>query len=103
MTSPRTSPWAIRDLHGDFDFVITVCERARDAVHSIAGRHRLIHWRFDDPLLVTGAPREIRKAFQRARDELAGRVRLFAYAQTRHQGVRPRRALPAIRPAVTAV
>jgi arsenate reductase len=91
MTGHRPRP--IVEAAGPYDFVVTVCEKARSAVHAIPGDHRLIHWRFADPLEAGGAPRELRKVFLRARDEVAGRVRLFAYAQTRHQGARARRRL----------
>lgn len=75
---------SVNDLKGEsFDFVISVCDEAREACPVFPGPHRLIHWRFADPMAATGTPGEIKKAFGRIRDEIAGRVRLFAYAQTR--------------------
>ena len=68
-----------------YDFVITVCDEARAACPTFANCGRLIHWRFQDPTTVTGTPDERRRAFMRVRDEIAGRVRLFAYAQSRRQ------------------
>jgi protein-tyrosine-phosphatase len=67
----------------DFDFVINVSEASRDAVTGMASTQRLIHWRFHDPREGEGTAAEVRRRYQRVRDEIAGRVRLFAYAQTR--------------------
>lgn len=72
-----------------FDFVINVSEDSRDAVTRFANAHRLIHWRFPDPRAAGGSPAMVRKQYQRIRDEVAARVRLFAYAQTRHRERRP--------------
>jgi arsenate reductase len=69
----------------DFDFVINVSEASREAVTGVANTHRLIHWRFPDPREGEGTAAEIRRRYQRVRDEVAGRVRLFAYAQTRRR------------------
>lgn len=68
-----------------FDFVINVSEGSRDAVTRITNTHRLIHWRFPDPRKVGGTASEVRRQYQRVRDEVAGRIRLFAYAQTRRR------------------
>lgn len=68
-----------------FDFVITVCDDAREACLTFGPTGRLIHWRFEDPAAFIGTPEERRRVFMRVRDEIAGRIRLFAYAQTRHQ------------------
>ena len=73
----------------DFDFVINVSEASREAVTGMASTQRLIHWRFGDPRDAEGTAAEIRRRYQRVRDEIAGRVRLFAYAQTRRR--EPRR------------
>jgi arsenate reductase len=59
-----------------FDYVITVCDRARQACPVFPGSVP-IHWGFDDPAEVVG-PHEARlKAFQTVRDEIRSRLRLF--------------------------
>lgn len=79
-------PQNVTALAGEtFDFVITVCQDAREACLTFGATGRLIHWRFEDPAAFIGTPEESRRAFMRVRDEIAGRIRLFAYAQTRHQ------------------
>lgn len=75
---------ALTEFAGEaFDFVITVAEEARGAAIPLDGGTRLIHWRFQDPDEAEGSPLERRKVLQRVRDEIAARVRLFAYAQSR--------------------
>ena len=68
-----------------FDFVINVSEGSRDQVTRITNTHRLIHWRFPDPREMGGTVPVVRRNYQRVRDEVAGRIRLFAYAQTRRR------------------
>ena len=78
----RSRPLA--DLRSQsFDFVITVCDRARETCPSVPSTRRLIHWQFGDPSQTSGTPFEVKKAFMRTRDEIASRVRLFADAQAR--------------------
>ena len=66
-----------------FDFVINLCERSRDAIRELPNGARFIHWRFLDPQEPAATPAEQKKRYLRARDEVASRIRLFAYAQTR--------------------
>lgn len=72
-----------------YDFVINVSEGSRDQVTRITNTHRLIHWRFPDPREMSGTAPVIRRNYQRVRDEVAGRIRLFAYAQARRRERRP--------------
>ena len=79
-------PTALADVADhDFDFVINLSEDSRDAVTGVTNTHRLIHWRFSDPRTTHEETAEGRRRFQRIRDEVAGRVRLFAYAQSRRR------------------
>lgn len=59
-----------------FDYVITVCDNARERCPVFPGSPRRIHWSIDDP--VTRGTEEQRAAnFRRARDELRSRLRDF--------------------------
>lgn len=78
----------------DFDFVITVCDIARDVTPDFGRVARLIHWRFADPSLAEGTSEEKRRAYLRVRDEIAGRIRLFAYAQSRRVEARDKERAP---------
>jgi phosphate transport system protein len=59
-----------------FDFVITVCDRAKQNCPVFPGAEP-IHWGFDDPAAATG--NEL-AAFRRVRDEILQRIRLFLSA-----------------------
>ncbi|MGA6827018.1 arsenate reductase ArsC [Nitrospira sp. NS4] len=59
-----------------FDYVVTVCDRAKETCPLWPGRTRLIHWSFDDPAAVTDAD-AYRQTFRRVRDEIAEQIRLF--------------------------
>jgi len=60
-----------------FDYVITVCDRAHRGCPPFAGAE-LIPWGFDDPAEASQAERD--KIFRRVRDELFRRIRLFLLA-----------------------
>lgn len=60
-----------------WDYVITVCDRARQACPTFPGRPDALHWGLDDPAEVTGTDEERMAAFRRTRMELAIRLRPF--------------------------
>jgi arsenate reductase len=51
-----------------FDYVLTVCDNARENCPFFPGR--TIHRSFDDPAAVQGSPEQRLAAFRRVRDEL---------------------------------
>jgi arsenate reductase (thioredoxin) len=60
-----------------FDFVITVCDRARENCPDFPGSPVKLHWPFDDPAKVT-EPGELRlMAFRELRDRIHSRVMFF--------------------------
>jgi arsenate reductase len=63
-----------------FDFVITVCDNAREACPHFPGATRQLHWSFDDPAWATGTDEEKMLVFRRVRDEILDRIRGFAVA-----------------------
>ena len=59
------------------DFVITVCNSAKEVCPVFPGNVKRLHWPFDDPAAVEGSS-EIRKAaFRRIRDQIHGRIMVF--------------------------
>lgn len=64
-----------------FDFIITVCDRARDNCPVFPGDSEQIHWSFPDPAAVEGDEEHRLAAFRRVRMELTERIHLFVLAQ----------------------
>jgi arsenate reductase len=66
-----------RYLGEPFDWLITVCDTARQACPVFPGAERTLHWDVDDPNEVTASPNDRLNAFRKARDDLRGRIDLF--------------------------
>ena len=66
-----------------WDFVITVCDRARESCPFFPQHHEQIHWSFRDPAAATGDDEVRLEAFCKVRDEIMRRIDLFVTAQTR--------------------
>ena len=60
-----------------FDYVITVCDRARQTCPVFPGDHNSMHWGLDDPAEVKGSDQAKLDAFRRTRTEVATRLRPF--------------------------
>jgi arsenate reductase len=77
-----------RFLHEPFDYVITVCDSARETCPVFTGtvRHR-VHIGFDDPASATGTEKAVTAVFRRVRDEISEEFRRF-YETELHGGVR---------------
>ena len=54
----------------DFDYVVTVCDNAREQCPVFPGRAKLFHKAFDDPQFATGSEEEIMAEFRRVRDQI---------------------------------
>ncbi len=58
-----------------FDYVVTVCDQAREACPVFPGGRASLHWIIEDPALATGDDAERLAVFSRIRDEIDARVR----------------------------
>ena len=64
-----------------FNYVITVCDRAKESCPVFPGAVTIRHWSFDDP---AAAPVEIRlEVFRQVRDEIADRLCQFLIEEAR--------------------
>lgn len=61
-----------------FDYVITVCDNARESCPVYLGAAERIHKRFDDPAAIEGSEDVRLAAFRRVRDELREYLRELA-------------------------
>lgn len=75
--SEQTSKTLDRFVDEPLDWLITVCDQAREACPTLPSVARQTHWSIDDPSSVAGDEAERLTAFRTARDDLAGRVRSF--------------------------
>jgi arsenate reductase (thioredoxin) len=62
-------------LSQQFDFVITVCDRAKESCPLFPDAFRLLHWSFEDPAAAAEAQR--REVFTHVRDEIADTICQF--------------------------
>jgi len=61
----------IDDLAGiDFDYVVTVCDNAREQCPVFPGKVKLFHKSFDDPYFATGSEEKVMTEFRRVRDQI---------------------------------
>jgi arsenate reductase (thioredoxin) len=60
-----------------FDYVMTVCDNARETCPVFPGRAVLIHRNFEDPAAVQGSEEERLAAFRRVRDEIRQYLQAF--------------------------
>ena len=78
--SRQTSKNVTEFIGQKFDYVITVCDRAKQNCPIFPGAEP-IHWGFDDPAEVAGDGQL--EAFRRVRNEIQQHLRLFLVANQR--------------------
>lgn len=75
--SGARSKSATEFLGQPFDYVITVCDRARQTCPVFPGDHNTLHWGLDDPAEVEGTDEQKLQAFRRTLTEVSMRIRPF--------------------------
>lgn len=60
-----------------FDYVITVCDNAREICPVFPATTTRLHWPFEDPAGVSGTTAEREAAFRAVRDKIAQRIETF--------------------------
>lgn len=85
-------------LDEPWDYVITVCDRARQACPVFPGEHNSLHWGLADPAEVAGTDEERLEAFRTTARELVNRIRPFVELARRAR----RLAAPSEHPQPTA-
>jgi arsenate reductase (thioredoxin) len=73
-------------LDQPWDYVITVCDRARQACPIFPGAHDTLHWDLADPADVQGTDEDRLDAFRRTRMALTTRLRPFVEHALRQRG-----------------
>lgn len=60
-----------------FDYIITVCDNAKESCPVFSGNAERIHWSFEDPAAVDGDHDERLSAFRMVRDQILDRLEMF--------------------------
>jgi arsenate reductase len=66
-----------------FDYVITVCDQARQVCPVFPGVHQSLHWGYEDPAEATGTEEERLAVFRRVLLAMSERVAQFATVTAR--------------------
>ena len=64
-----------------FDYIITVCDNAKEQCPVYPAVTRRVHWSFDDPAEAGGDFAASLQVFRRVRDEIRARLREFVAAE----------------------
>jgi arsenate reductase len=64
-------------LGQNFDYVVTVCDSAKDACPVFPGKTERLHWSFEDPAAVRDSDDDRLAAFRKIRDEIRARIGSF--------------------------
>ncbi|HEV8545611.1 MAG TPA: arsenate reductase ArsC [Candidatus Limnocylindrales bacterium] len=72
-------------LGQQFDYVITVCDEARQVCPVFPGVHESLHWGYEDPAAVEGTEEERLKAFRTTLTMMSTRILAFIALAKREQ------------------
>lgn len=78
--SGQSSKTLERFVGEPIDWLVTVCDQAREACPTLPGVANQLHWSIEDPATDSGTDDERLAAFRAARDDLAGRIEAFLAA-----------------------
>jgi arsenate reductase (thioredoxin) len=74
-------------LDQSFDYVITVCDQAREVCPVFPGARTSVHWGFDDPAAAVGTDEERMLVFRRVLGEINLRTMPFVEVARRAHGI----------------
>ena len=60
-----------------FDYIITVCDNAKERCPYFPGEAKRIHWSLEDPAAATGTEEEIINIFKEVRNQIKERITQF--------------------------
>jgi len=70
-------------LGQSFDYVVTVCDEARQSCPVFPGVHEALHWGYEDPAAAEGTDNERLAVFRRVFIQISERIRQFATLTSR--------------------
>jgi arsenate reductase len=69
-----------------FDYVITVCDSARQTCPTFPGGGQRLHWSYEDPSAATGSEEERLETFRRVRAAIGARIDRFVVGDIHSAG-----------------
>jgi len=75
--APQRSKSIKEFLEQQFDYVITVCDNAKEICPVFSGEYKRLHWNLDDPAKASDRGEERIIIFRRIRDQIKSNVELF--------------------------
>ena len=72
--SEHRSKSAMEFLGQQFDYIITVCDNAKQTCPVFPGKHEKIHWDLEDPAEAQGSEEERMVVFRKIRDEIRKKI-----------------------------
>ncbi|MGE4357110.1 MAG: arsenate reductase ArsC [Candidatus Omnitrophota bacterium] len=69
-------------LDKNFDYVITLCDNAKQTCPVFPGNYKMIHWNIEDPAGFSGGLEDKYKLFRRIRDEIKKHIIAFLNQET---------------------
>lgn len=76
-TAGLTSKSAEQFLDDSFDYVVTVCDHAREVCPTFPGAKKLLHWSFPDPSRATGNVEEQLAVYRQTREMIQKTLERF--------------------------
>lgn len=74
-------PKHVDELKGiDFDYVVTVCDNAREQCPVFTGQVKRVHRLFSDPSFMDGSEEEIMAVFRKLRDDIKGFIQTMPHS-----------------------
>jgi arsenate reductase len=75
---------SVNDFMGQrFDFVVTVCDSARQSCPTFPGEGQRLHWGYDDPSAAEGSDEQRLQAFRRVFTAISQRIDVFVTVERR--------------------
>lgn len=75
--SSHTSKDVEQFIGQKFDYIITVCDNAKERCPFFPGQAERIHWSFEDPAAARGTEEEILAVFRKIRNQIKAKIMNF--------------------------
>jgi arsenate reductase len=74
----RQKSKSVKEFLGQqFNYVVTVCDNAKQICPVFPGTYSKMHWNLEDPAEVQGTEEEKLYVFRKVRDEIKGKIKTF--------------------------